>query len=141
VNTAECTRLGAYLSKMLGSPTVSVVSRNAEEADVLVDGDKVADLLRDDEEGELSYAISLALPRKAGAKKDAPIDDAERSRLQMLLRQKLHAADLDVRARPRKTDSAEVYVNDEFVGTISADEDEGQVLTMTVLDIDLDGEE
>ncbi|HRE42846.1 MAG TPA: DUF3126 family protein [Terricaulis sp.] len=141
MNTAECTRLGAYLSKMLGSPTVSVVSRNAEEADVLVDGDKVADLLRDDEEGELSYAISLALPRKAGAKKDAPIDDAERSRLQMLLRQKLHAADLDVRARPRKTDSAEVYVNDEFVGTISADEDEGQVLTMTVLDIDLDGEE
>ena len=141
MNTAECTRLGAYLSKMLGSPTVSVVSRNAEEADVLVDGDKVADLLRDDEEGELSYAISLALPRKAGAKKDAPIDDAERSRLQMLLRQKLHAADLDVRGRPRKTDSAEVYVNDEFVGTISADEDEGQVLTMTVLDIDLDGEE
>lgn len=141
MNAAECTRLGAYLSKMLGSPTVSVVSRNAEEADVLVDGDKVADLLRDDEEGELSYSISLALPRKAGAKKDAPIDDAERSRLQMLLRQKLHAADLDVRARPRKTDSAEVYVNDEFVGTISADVDEGQVLTMTVLDIDLDGEE
>ena len=57
------------------------------------------------------------------------------------LRQKLHAADLDVRARPRKTDSAEVYVHDEFVGTVSADEDEGQVLTMSVLDIDLEGEE
>jgi hypothetical protein len=137
----ECTRLGAYLSKLLGSPTVSVVSKNADEADVLVDGDRVAGLLRDDEEGELSYAISLTLPRKAGSKKDAPIDDAERSRLQMLLRQKLHAADLDVRARPRKTDSAEVYVHDEFVGTISADEDEGQVLTMSILDIDLDGEE
>ena len=53
----------------------------------------------------------------------------------------LHAADLDVRARPRKTDSAEVYVHDEFVGTVSADEDEGQVLTMSILDIDLDGEE
>ncbi len=141
MNAAECTRLGAYLSKLLGSPTVSVVSRSADEADVLVDGERVADLLRDDEEGELSYAISLALPRKAGAKKDAPIDDAERSRLQMLLRQKLHAADLDVRARPRKTDSAEVYVHDEFVGTISADEDEGQVLTMSILEIDLNGED
>lgn len=141
MNATECTRLGAYLSKLLGSPTISVVSKNAEEADVLVDGDRVADLLRDDEEGELSYAISLTLPRKAGSKKDAPIDDAERSRLQMLLRQKLHAADLDVRARPRKTDSAEVYVHDEFVGTISADEDEGQVLTMSILEMDLDGEE
>lgn len=141
MNAAECTRLGAYLSKLLGSPTVSVRSRGDEEADVMVDGEKVADLLRDDEEGELSYAISLALPRKAGSSKNAPIDDAERSRLQMLLRQKLHAADLDVRARPRKTDSAEVYVHDEFVGTISADEDEGQVLTMSILDIDLEDEE
>jgi hypothetical protein len=141
MNATECTRLGAYLSKLLGSPTISVVSKGADEADVLVDGDRVADLLRDDEEGELSYAISLTLPRKAGSKKDAPIDDAERSRLQMLLRQKLHAADLDVRARPRKTDSAEVYVHNEFVGTISADEDEGQVLTMSILEMDLEGEE
>lgn len=141
MNAAECTRLGAYLSKLLGSPTVSVVSKSADEADVLVDGKRVADLLRDDEEGELSYAISLAVPRAPGAKKNAPIDDAERTRLQTALRQVLHAADLDVRARPRKTDSAEVYVHDEFVGTVSVDEDEGQVLTMSILDIDLDGEE
>lgn len=141
MNAAECTRLGAYLSKLLGSPTVSVVSKGAEEADVLVDGKRVADLLRDDEEGELSYAISLAVPRAAGAKKNAPIDDAERARLQTALRTVLHAADLDVRARPRKTDSAEVYVHDEFVGTVSVDEDEGQVLTMSILEIDLDGEE
>jgi hypothetical protein len=141
VNAAECTRLGAYLSKLLGSPTVSVVSKDADEADVLVDGKRVAELLRDDEEGELSYAISLAVPRASGAKKNAPIDEAERHRLQTALRQVLHAADLDVRARPRKTDSAEVYVHDEFVGTVSVDEDEGQVLTMSILDIDLEGEE
>lgn len=141
MNADECTRLGAYLSKLLGSPTVSVVSRNGEEADVLVDGKKVANLLRDDEEGELSYSISLAVARAAGAKKDAPIDDAERGRLQTALRTMLHAADLDVRARPRKTDSAEVYVHDEFVGTVSVDEDEGQVLTMSILELDLEGEE
>jgi len=139
LNAAECTRLGAYLSKLLGSPTVSVVSKGAEEADVLVDGKAVATLLRDDEEGELSYAISLTVARAAGAKKNAPIDDAERARLQGELRKILHAADLDVRARPRKTDSAEVYVHDEFVGTVSADEDEGQVLTMSILEMDLEG--
>lgn len=141
MNAAECTRLGAYLSKLLGSPTVSVVSKNAEEAHVLIDGKPVASLLRDEDEGELSYAVSLVVPRAAGAKANAPIDDAERARLQTALRSMLHAADLDVRARPRKTDSAEVYVHDEFVGTVSVDEDEGQVLTMSILDIDLDGEE
>lgn len=138
VNTAECTRLGAYLSKLLGSPTISVVAHGGDEGRVLVDGKVIADLLRDDDEGELSYTISLAVPRAAGAKKSAPIDEAERARVQGVLRQVLHAADLDVRARPRKTDSAEVYVRDEFVGTLSADEDEGQVLTMSILDIDLD---
>lgn len=141
MNAAECTRLGAYLSKLLGSPTVSVVSKSADDADVLVDGKVVAELLRDDDEGELSYAISLAVARAPGAKKNAPIDDAERARLQGVLRTLLHAADLDVRARPRKTDSAEVYVHGEFVGTVSADEDEGQVLTMSILEIDLEGEE
>ena len=141
MNAAECTRLGAYLSKLLGSPTVSVVSKSGDEADVLVDGKRVAGLLRDDEEGELSYSIGLTVPPAPGAKKGAPIDDAERARLQGALRQVLHAADLDVRARPRKTDSAEVYVHDEFVGTVSVDEDEGQVLTMSILDIDLEGED
>jgi hypothetical protein len=141
VDAAECTRLGAYLSKLLGSPTVSVVSREAEEADVLVDGRRAAELSRDEDEGELSYTVSLVIPRAAGAKKGAPIDDAERARLQAALRERLHAADLDVRARPRKTDSAEVYVHDEFIGTVSADEDEGYFLTMSILDIDLDGED
>jgi len=141
VTPSETARLGAYLSKLLGSPTVSVRALNKEEAEMLVDGKHAADVIRDDEEGEVSYAISLALSPAPGAKKGAPIDDAERARLQTALRQLLHAADLDVRARPRKTDSAEVYVHDEFVGTVSVDEDEGQVLTMSVLDIDLEGEE
>lgn len=140
MNVAECTRLGAYLSKLLGSPTVSVVSRGAEEANVLVDGKSVAQLLRDDDEGELSYSIGLAIPRAAGAKKDAPLDGAERARVQTALRQTLHAADLDVRERPRKTDSAEVYVHNEFVGTVSVDEDEGLVLTMSILELDLEDE-
>lgn len=138
MDATECTRLGAYLSKLLGSPTVSVASRGEDEGALLVDGKAVAGIFRDEEEGELSYAISLVVPRAAGAKKNAPIDDAERGRLQTALRQILHATDLDVRARPRKTDSAEVYVHGEFVGTVSVDEDEGQVLTMSILDIDLD---
>lgn len=140
MNATECTRLGAYLSKLLGSPTVSVAPRDGDGV-LLVDGNEIADVMKDEEEGETSYSISLALPRAKGAKKDAPIDASERERLQIALREKLHAAELDVRQRPRKTDSAEVYVHDEFIGTLSADEDEGYFLTMSILDIDLNGED
>lgn len=140
LNAAECTRVGEYLSAILGSPSIAVKSKSADEADVLVGGKTVASLLRDEDEGELSYSISLAVPRKAGAAKNAPIDENERARLQLVLRDVLGAGQLSVRARPRKADSAEVYVGEEFIGTISADEDEGQVLTISVLDIDLDGE-
>lgn len=49
---------------------------------------------------------------------------------------------IQVRALPRKADSAEVYVNDEFVGIISKDTDEGELsyhVTMTILEMDLEG--
>jgi hypothetical protein len=48
---------------------------------------------------------------------------------------------LQVRARPRKDDSAELYRDDEFLGVIYRDEDEGELsynFSMAILDIDLD---
>ena len=48
---------------------------------------------------------------------------------------------LQVKARPKKTDSCEVYKDDEFLGIIYRDEDEGELsfnFSMAILDIDLD---
>jgi hypothetical protein len=46
---------------------------------------------------------------------------------------------LEVKARPRKEDSAELYVGDEFLGLIYKDEEEGDYnFSMAILDIDLD---
>ena len=48
---------------------------------------------------------------------------------------------LQVRARPRKDDSAELYRDDEFLGVIYREEDEGELsynFSMAILDIDLD---
>jgi hypothetical protein len=46
---------------------------------------------------------------------------------------------LAVRARPRKADSAEVYLGDEFLGIVFKDEEEGDYnFSMAILDIDLD---
>ena len=46
--------------------------------------------------------------------------------------------DMQVKARPRKTNSAEVYVGDEFLGIVFKDEDDGDYnFSMAILDIDL----
>ncbi|CAH0340600.1 MULTISPECIES: DUF3126 family protein [unclassified Rhizobium] len=45
-----------------------------------------------------------------------------------------------VKARPRKDDSAEVYVGDEFLGVVFKDEEDGDLsynFSMAILDVDL----
>lgn len=46
-----------------------------------------------------------------------------------------------VRQRPQKDDSAEVYIEDEFIGVVFRDDEDGDLsynFTMAILDIDLD---
>ena len=45
-----------------------------------------------------------------------------------------------VKARPQKTDSAEVYIGDEFLGVVFRDDEDGDLsynFSMAILDIDL----
>ena len=45
-----------------------------------------------------------------------------------------------VKARPRKDDSAEVYLGDEFLGVIYRDDEDGDLsynFSMAILDVDL----
>jgi hypothetical protein len=61
-------------------------------------------------------------------------------KLETYLRTLFKGSEIKVRPLPRKADSAEVYVGDEFVGVISKDTDEGETsyhVTMTILDVDL----
>ena len=47
---------------------------------------------------------------------------------------------MDVKARPRKEDSAEVYVGDEFIGVLFRDDEDGETsyqFQMAILDYDL----
>jgi hypothetical protein len=47
---------------------------------------------------------------------------------------------IEVKQRPRKEDSAEVFVGDEFIGVIYRDDDEGETayqFQMAILDYDL----
>lgn len=69
------------------------------------------------------------------------MDKSEFVKIQAYLR-KLFANDqIKVMARPKKTDSAEVFIGDEFIGIIfedDEDEDKSYNFQMAILDTDLD---
>lgn len=137
----EITRLQSYLRRLLGAEGLTLRARGEEVADVVSGGKVIADVVKDEDEGEISYFFNMGLKRAQGAARNAPLDQGERVRLQGLLRDSFGAPGLNVRERPRKTDSAEVYVGEEFIGTVSADESPGDVgyfLTMSILEMDLE---
>ena len=70
------------------------------------------------------------------------MDSKEIARLQAYLRKTFGANNLEVRARPKKKDSAEVFVDGEFIAVLFREEEEGEVsyqFQMAILDVDLEG--
>ncbi len=60
-------------------------------------------------------------------------------KLEAYLKRTLNPA-LVVKARPRKDDSAEVYLGDEFIGVIYRDDEDGDLsynFSMAILEVDL----
>jgi hypothetical protein len=69
------------------------------------------------------------------------VDPKEVARLQAYLRKTFGTPSLEVRARPKKKDSAEVFVNGEFIAVLFREEDEGETsyqFQMAILDVDLE---
>ena len=63
------------------------------------------------------------------------------SRIQSYLRSTFKSKEINVQGRENKNDSAEVLLNDEFLGVIFEDKDDGETcyhFNMTILDIDLE---
>ena len=69
------------------------------------------------------------------------MDRDEIEKLQSYLQKTFGNMGIKVRARPRKTDSCEVYNGEEFIGVIyvdDEDEDRSFMFQMAILDIDLE---
>lgn len=65
----------------------------------------------------------------------------EIAKLTKFLRVKFELPSISVRKRPQKSDSAEVYIGEEFVGVIFRDEEDGELsynFSMAILDFDLE---
>ncbi|NRG18115.1 DUF3126 family protein [Rhizobiales bacterium] len=62
-------------------------------------------------------------------------------KIEAYLKQKFETPKLQVRARPKKDDSAEVYIGEEFIGVIFRDDEDEDLswnFQMAILEIDLD---
>ncbi|MCP4385256.1 MAG: DUF3126 family protein [Hyphomicrobiales bacterium] len=65
----------------------------------------------------------------------------EISKLETYFRKRFAVPAIEVRQRPQKSDSAELYFGDEFIGVVYRDDEDGDLsynLTMAILEIDLD---
>lgn len=61
-------------------------------------------------------------------------------KLEKYLRSLFQLETIEVRQRPQKDDSAEVYIADEFIGVLFRDDDDGDLsynFQMAILDFDL----
>ena len=68
------------------------------------------------------------------------MDKTEIAKVQTYLRRLFGNAQIRVVARPKKKDSAEVYIGEEFVGVLSLDDEDGDrsyAFSMSILDVDL----
>ena len=64
----------------------------------------------------------------------------ELTQLEAYLRKTFQMQTIEVRARPKKKDSAEVYIGDEFIGVLYRDDEDGEVsyqFQMAILEFDL----
>ncbi len=69
------------------------------------------------------------------------MDRKEIQKLETFFRKRFNMPSMQVRQRPQKSDSAELYIDDEFVGVIYRDDEDGDLsynFTMAILDIDLE---
>ncbi len=65
----------------------------------------------------------------------------EIEKLEKFFRRRFKMPVIEVRQRPQKDDSAELFIGDEFIGVIYRDDEDGDTsynFNMAILDIDLD---
>jgi hypothetical protein len=84
-----------------------------------------------------SIALRRLRPTVTG---EFPLKPEEIRKLDAYFKRTFNNPTLEVKARPRKDDSCELYIGDEFLGIIFRDDDDGELsynFSMAILDVDL----
>jgi hypothetical protein len=136
VDVQELRKLDAYLKKLFGNARIRVVPRPMKEdsAEVYIGEERLGDLLLDDEDEDRSYNFRMEINLGELADVD------QNKRLDTYLKRKFDNENVHVVPRPKKKDSLEAYVGDEFVGVLFIENEKGKrtyILEMPILEMDL----
>ena len=134
MDVQEIKKLDAYLKKLFGNARLRVVPQKVDTADVFVGEERIGGLTVDDEDEERSYNLEIKITL------GEPASIKQLKTLEAYLRRKFDNERIRVVARPRKNDSAEVYVGEEYIGVLFFDEKETRscFFEMAILALDLD---
>ena len=128
MDRAELDKLQAYLQRML-NPEIQLAERARRDdmAEVILNDEPIGRITLDDEDGDRSYNLTI------------PIEMPVNPNINEQVRAKLGNPKLRVVPRPKKTDSSEIYLDDEFLAVLFRDDGSGRSWTfeMAVLDTDL----
>jgi Protein of unknown function (DUF3126) len=134
VDVQEVRKLDAYLKKLFGNAKVRVVPKTYDTAEVYVGDDDAGELNLDDEDGDKSYNFRMVIQVGQDPSMQ-PIPT-----LNAYLRAKFENDKIRVVARPKKTDSLEAYIGEEFLGVLFLENEKGRksyIFELPILDIDL----
>ena len=134
MDVQEVSKLDAYLKKLLGNPRVRVVPKADKLANVFMGEENLGELTLDDEDEDLSYNFRMVID--LGQQTDL----APAPMLTAYLRRKFDNENIRVVARPKKTDSLEAYIGEEFIGVLFIENEKGRrsyILELPILDVDL----
>lgn len=134
MNVQEVRQLDGYLKKLFGTQNIRVVPKGSDTAEVYVGEDDLGELTVDDEEGERSYNFRMVI--QVG--NDPSIQPVPT--LNAYLRGKFENDNIRVVPRPKKTDSLEVYMGEEFIAVLFLEIEKGRrsyILELPILDVDL----
>jgi hypothetical protein len=135
VNLQETQKIEAYLKRLFANQRIRVAPQKDESAKVYVGEDALGDLSVDDDDEERSYNLRMEIPLGEST------DMADAKRLDAYLKRKFDNERIRVVARPKKQDSVEAYVGDEFIGVLFVDDKQGRrlyIFEMPILGMDLE---
>ena len=137
MDVLEVRKLDAYLKRLFGNARIRVVPKRGEAADVFVGEEHIGALALDEDEDDDERSYNFEMKITLG---DASTTAPDIKKLDAYLKRKFDNDRIRVVARQRKTDSAEVYVGQEYIGVLFFDEKDARssYFELPILAMDLD---
>ncbi len=137
MDVLEVRKLDAYLKRLFGNARIRVVPKKGDSADIFVGEELIGSLNLDEDEEDDERSYNFEMKITLG---DASTTAPDLKKLDAYLKRKFDNDRIRIIPRARKTDSAEVYVGEEYIGVVFFDEKDARssFFELPILGLDLD---